>query len=300
MNVIECSGLTKVYGSRKAVNDLSFTIAENKITGLIGRNGAGKTTLLKIIAGYYRKSAGKITVFSKNPFNNIQVAEKLIFVDDRMSFPPALALSEILSSAAAFYPHWNKRIADGLLNYFQLEPKEKHQYLSKGMASTFNMIIGLASRCPLTIYDEPTTGMDAAVRKDFYRALLKDYIEQPRTIILSSHLLNEIEDLLEDVLLLRGGSKELQLPIAELKHYAVGLSGREEAFAEFINDVDILHQKQMGNVKYIVVRNNFSESLQKRIGMSGVEMTPVATDDVCVYLTAGNKGGIDDVFHRSE
>ena len=180
MYVISCKGLTKNFGRVKAVNDLSFTIEENRITGLIGPNGAGKTTLLKIIAGFMRASSGQVTVFSEDPFNSLKVSSNLIFVDEHMKFPSSLSLAEILLSAAAFYENWDMELAKGLFDYFSLDPGQQHRYLSKGMKSTFNMIIGLAARCPLTIFDEPTAGMDAGVRKDFYRALLRDYLQKPR------------------------------------------------------------------------------------------------------------------------
>lgn len=92
MNVIECSGLTKQFGRTTAVNNLSFTLAPNKITGLIGRNGAGKTTLLKMIAGYLRPTAGSIQVFTENPFNNIRVSANLVFVDENMVLPTSINL----------------------------------------------------------------------------------------------------------------------------------------------------------------------------------------------------------------
>ena len=145
-----------------------------------------------------------------------------------MALPATLNLSETLDAARRFYPNWDHRLALRLFDYFSLNPRQLHKNLSKGMKSTFNMIVGLSARCALTIFDEPTVGMDAAVRKDFYRALLQDYLQHPRTIIFSSHLLKEIEDILEEVLLLREGQKRLHLPADQLREYAVGLRGEED------------------------------------------------------------------------
>lgn len=300
MKVIECNGLTKAYGSLKALNELSFAIEENKITGLIGRNGAGKTTLLKIMAGFFRKTSGEIKVFGENPFNSIKVSKHMIFVDDNMALPVSLNLIDILESAGTFYDNWEMGLAKGLLDYFSLNPKQSHDGLSKGMKSTFNMILGIAARCPLTILDEPTTGMDAAVRKDFYRALLKDYVKYPRTIILSSHLLNEIEHVLEDVLLIKNGEKRLHMPIEDLKELAIGLRGKASIVEQFIENKEIFHLESLGkDTKYVVVKNDFTESSLQNMKMAGVEISPVTADDICVYLTAKHKGGIDDVFDRS-
>ncbi len=300
MNVIECKDLEKVYFRKRVLNKLSFSIEKNTITGLIGRNGAGKTTLLKIIAGYIKETTGEINVFNERPFNSLNVAVNSIFVDDQMSFPPALQLGELLEEAGRFYPNWDKTLAKRLFDYFSFDEKGYHNRLSKGKTSTFNMIIGLASRCPLTIFDEPTTGMDEAVRKDFYRALLKDYIAHPRTIILSSHHLNEIEDLLEDVLLIHGGTKLLHLPISELKEWAIGIKGDSEAIDKLIKEQEVLYKKEVGlNTLYAVVTQNAYDSIKEKAHFAGVEVVQVPSSDLFVYLTTDAKGGIDDVFKNN-
>ncbi len=300
MNVIESRGLTKTYGNLKAVNNLSFDIEENKVTGLIGRNGAGKTTLLKLIAGFLHKTSGEIEVFSDNPFNSIKVSSNMIFIDDKMSFPASLHLVDILEAAGNFYDNWDAGLANGLIDYFNLNPRQPHSSLSKGMKSAFNMIIGLSARCPLTIYDEPTTGMDVAVRKDFYRALLKDYLQNPRTIIISSHLLNEVEHVLEDILLLREGQKCMHMPVEELKELAICLKGKAGIIQELATGKEIYHKENIGkDSAYVVVKNDFTEDRLQNVKLSGVEITPVATDELCVFLTSRNKGGIDDVFDRN-
>jgi ABC-2 type transport system ATP-binding protein len=299
MKVVVFNEVSKVYGQKKALNKLSFSIEKNKITGLIGRNGAGKTTLLKLIAGFIHETSGEVHVFSEKPFNNLKVSSNRIYIDDQQYFPNSLTLKDILQSASTFYVNWDKELADRLFDYFSFHPKQHYYTLSKGMKSTFNMIIGLAARCPLTILDEPTTGMDSSVRKDVYRALLKDYIDHPRTIILSSHLLNEIEDLLEDVLLIKDGEKRLHLPVADLKEYAIGINGKEDIVMEIVRNREILHQKRIGiDGVYVVVENNFTEFETENYRLKGVELTSVASDDLCTYLTSKTNGGIDDVFNR--
>ncbi|MBY0146472.1 ATP-binding cassette domain-containing protein [Neobacillus niacini] len=297
MRVIECNGLTKVYGRAKALNNLSFTIEENKITGLIGRNGAGKSTLLKIIAGFLRETSGEIKVFSEKPFNNLMVSANVIYIDDQMNFPTALTLKEILNVCPTFYEKWNHELAGRLFDYFSFQSAHYYNDLSKGMKSTFNMIVGLCARCALTMFDEPTTGMDAAVRKDFYRALLKDYISYPRTILLSSHHLNEVEDLLEDILLLKGGREYLHMPIGELKEWAIGIQGLTGKINEWAENKEVIYTKNIGlDRTYAVVRNTLSDTEAQQAKTSGLSLTPVSSSDVCVYLTSKTKGGIDDVF----
>ncbi len=299
MKVIECRVLTKRFGRTKALNNLSFDIVENTITGLVGRNGAGKTTLLKIMAGYLQKTEGEIKAWGEDPFNNLQFSANMIFIDDNMPMPQTLSLMEILDWGSKFYNNWDMDIARGLLDYFSLAPGQFHQYLSRGLKSTFNVILGIAARCPLTLLDEPTTGMDAAVRKDFYRALLKDYLQHPRTIIVSSHLLNEIQDILEEVLLIREGAKCLHMSISDLKEYGIGLLGRREVLEKIVEGEEILHREELGEgTCYYVVRNTLKDQKIKEAKLAGVEIKAVTAEDLCVYLTAGKKGGIDSVFNE--
>lgn len=303
MSVIEAYDLNKIYGKIEAIHDLSFTIEENTITGLIGRNGAGKTTLLKMIAGYLRPTQGELRVFSQNPFDNLTVAGNLIFVDDTMAFPDAFTLTDILEEVAVFYPNWDKQIAEGLFDYFRLNPQQRHSSLSKGSKSTFNAIIGISARCPLTLMDEPTTGMDSAVRKDFYRALLKDYLEYPRTIVLSSHLLGELEDILEDILLLDQGTKKVHMSTLDMKEYAIGLRGSTQVLRDqllpALSEETILYREEFAKGSlYLVVRSEGLPAGYEKLKTYDVEIIPVPMDDLCNFLTAKTKGGIDDVYKR--
>lgn len=299
MSVIECNGLTKVYGGAKALNNLSFKIEDNKITGLIGRNGAGKTTLLKIIAGFMKETSGEIKVFAEQPFNNLTVSANIMFIHDQMNLPTALNLKEILEAAANFYEKWEHELANGLFDYFSFNPMQHYNNLSKGMKSTFNMILGLSARVPLTLFDEPTTGMDAAVRKDFYRALLKDYIAHPRTIVISSHHLEEIEDLLEDILLIKDGKEHLHMPVADFNEWAIGLQGKSAIVDEWTQNREVIFTKSIGiDQSYVVVRNHFPEIERQNARAAGIDLTPVTSSDLCVYLTSKTKGGIDDVFNK--
>ncbi|GIN63466.1 ABC transporter [Robertmurraya siralis] len=299
MNVIECNGLTKAYFRKNVLNGLTFTIEENKITGLIGRNGVGKTTLVKILAGLIKETSGEVRVFEQHPFNNLYTSANTILVDDQMFFPPALQLHELLEVAQSFYPNWDMELAQRLLQYFSFDPSHYHQTLSKGRTSTFNMIIGLASRCSLTILDEPTTGMDEAVRKDFYRALMKDYLAHPRTILISSHHLNEIEDILEDVLLIKNGKTLLHESISDLKEWAIALQGASTVVQKWLVERNCIFQRQVGkDTLYAVVRDDFTKENKEEALRGGVEFIPVKASDLCVYLTNDTKGGIDDVFER--
>lgn len=299
MNCIEFKNVTKTYGLHTVLNHMNFTIEEGVLTGVIGRNGVGKSTLMKIIAGHIQPTSGDVHVFSENPFNSLKVSANSIFVDDTMSFSDKLTLQDILKEADRFYVNWDAELAQRLFDYFSFPRNARHTNLSKGKKSTFNAIIGLAAHCPLTIFDEPTSGMDTAVRQDFYRALLKDYIAHPRTILLSSHHLEEIEDLLEDILLIHDGMVRFHSPITDLQEKFVKLIGKEDEILLHTAQKQVFGKQLNGPFFETYVENAFTADEKARIAEDGIVLHTVSANDAYVILTAGAKGGIDDVFDRT-
>ncbi|MGP4060702.1 ABC transporter ATP-binding protein [Halobacillus sp. H74] len=302
MKAIECKSLTKTYRRKKALSDFTVSIDENKVVGLVGRNGAGKTTFMKILAGLLKEQSGTVEVYGRRPFNDLFVSANTIYIDDEMNFPAPLTLKEILEEGRRFYHNWDHELAGRLFKYFGFHPKQRHNELSKGYESTFNMIIGLASRSPLTIFDEPTTGMDAAVRKDFYRALLKDYLAHPRTILLSTHHLEEMEDVLEEIVLIDKGELYWQMSMDELKEYSIGLAGKKDVLEPWVQNQEVFYTRETGvDDRYMVVENTFNEYERQQMQLAGIGLSAVSASDLCVYVTdeKGRKGGVDDVFDRS-
>ncbi|MDV2581976.1 ABC transporter ATP-binding protein [Alkalibacillus haloalkaliphilus] len=301
MGVITSRQLIKSYRNTKAVNQLTVQFNEGVITGLIGRNGAGKTTLLKMIAGLVKKSGGELSVFGDDPLNSLKVSANSIFVDDQLPLPLEFNVKDVLKEFERFYPNWDNELAERLTRHFSIELDALPINFSKGKLSTFNAIVGLAAHAPLTIFDEPTTGMDYSARQDFYRALLKDYMEHPRTIIVSSHLLNELEDVLEEIVLIHDGQLYFHETVTSLKEYAVGLTGDASELDSVTSKYDVLHKKDVGlNQQYVVIENQLEEKDEEHLKKMGVQITPVSPADVCVYVTNRESGGIDDVFNRNK
>lgn len=293
MNVITCENVRKDYRFKKANDEITFATRENTITGVIGRNGAGKTTLLKMLAGYSKPTSGEITIYGENPFQNTYTAANTIFIDDQMVFPTSFSITNIFHSCQLFYPNWDGELAERLRAYFELPKKQTQRHLSKGQKSTLHMIVGLAARCPVTIFDEPTTGMDSSVRKDFYRALLKDYIAHPRTILLSSHQVEEIEHLLEDVLLIDQGKVLLHADIDEVRAYGLSVVGDALTVKQVTKDCDLIYKESIGNNELrIIVKND--GTLDRNHPAVSIQQVPA--HDIVIYLSKRDKGGIDHVF----
>ena len=204
-HVVEVSHLTKAYGNVTAVNDVSFSIEANRIYGLLGRNGAGKTTIMQILTAQIFATSGEVKVFGEAPYENSRVLNQVCFIKESQKYPNNLRVIDVLELAALFFPNWDADYALALIDDFQLPLRRKMKALSRGMHSAAGVVVGLASRAPLTIFDEPYLGLDAVARTLFYDQLLEDYTEHPRTVILSTHLIDEVSRMLEHILVIDQG-----------------------------------------------------------------------------------------------
>lgn len=190
--IIKADHLVKKFKNKTALDDLTFEISDVGIIGLIGRNGSGKTTLMKLCAGLLKDDGGELKVFGEEPMDNLSVLENIVYTYHDMDYYKPLKLKAILENYNTMFPMFDNDFALRLLKYFDLELKKKYIHLSEGEASLFNFICGLSSRAKLTMFDEPILGMDVAIRKVVYDVLLRDYNENPRMIMISSHMLSEI------------------------------------------------------------------------------------------------------------
>lgn len=300
MQTVTLRDVTKKYRSLTILDKVNLDIRESVITGVAGRNGAGKTTLLKMIAGFMKESSGELRVFGERPFNSLSVSANMIFIDDLMGFPDSLTLGDILVECERFYANWDGELAKRLLEYFSLPLILNHRVLSKGKRSTFNAVVGIAARCPLTMFDEPITGMDSAARRDFYRALLKDYIAHPRTILLSSHHVEEMEDILEDILLIDGKGIGFHGPITELQEKFLLLQGKLEVLEKYANKYAVIHRSSAGPISEWIVDSEHTEAELKELKQAGIRISAVSASNAYLAMTGQTRGGVDDVFNAME
>lgn len=292
--MITCEQLQKRYGKKEILSDVSFQIEEPKIIGLIGRNGVGKSTLLKLLAGHVKASKGNIEVVGKKPFQNLTVAANTLFIEDAMTFPAVFTLKEILESAKKFYVNFATDLAFELLKFSNISEKNHHTQLSKGQKATFNLIYGIASRSAITLLDEPMNGMDETIRDDMYRVILKDFLAYPRVIIISSHYLNEMEHLIEEILLLHKGKVALFAPVEEVQELAVKLVGQKGNVEPTLTKYEVLATYENGPIFEAIVRKNDLPLPDH------VRMQSLSASDVCKVLTATEGGTIDDIYRNSE
>lgn len=287
--IITTRQVKKEYGNKLALDGFDINIFSNRIIGLIGKNGSGKTTLLKILAGQLDATSGEVKVFSDNPMDNLSILKRLIYIYHDYDYLRGLRLNHIFSHYNEMYDSFDMNFAYKLLEYFDLKPSMKYHQLSQGMASTFNFICALASRAELTMLDEPVLGMDVSVRKSVYEVLLRDYTEFPRTFIISSHLISEIEGVLSDIILIDEGRLLLNDNVENTREYAYRVDGHKNQIHEYTLDKDLMYSR-LGDVSsYAIIRGLLSEGVKKECAVKGLELSQVRIEDLFIYLTKQNK-----------
>ncbi|MGU3433478.1 ABC transporter ATP-binding protein [Actinomycetes bacterium M1A6_2h] len=275
----------KRFGDVDALLDVSFDIVENRIYGLLGRNGAGKTTIMQIMTGQSWASSGTVDVYGHSPYENAETLSNVCFIKESQRYPDDFKVKHVLSTAARLLPHWDDEFAQQLLVDFDLPTTRKVKKLSRGMTSALGVIIGLASRAPLTFFDEPYLGLDATARQLFYDRLLADYAENPRTVILSTHLIDEVSDLIEHVVLIDRGTVVLDEETDNLRGRTISVSGPAARVDEFVTGHGVVHRHKLGSLGRATITGNISELERSRARSLGLELEPVSLQQLVVDST---------------
>ncbi len=231
--VIEVDHLTKRFGRFTAIDGVSLAVEEHGIYGLLGRNGAGKTTLMQLLTGQEFATSGSIRLFGEPPVENSSVLDRLCFIKESQRYPDEYRPHHVLTAAPWFFPNWDAEFAAKLISDFRLPLNRRIKKLSRGQVSALGVIVGLASRAPLTFFDEPYLGLDAVARQIFYDRLPADYSEHPRTVLLSTHLIDEVSNLLEHVIVIDDGRVLIDADADTLRGSATTVSGRTGAIDAF-------------------------------------------------------------------
>ena len=282
---IRTQDLTVTYGETVAVDRLTLELPAGKIYGLLGRNGSGKTTLLSVLASYRKASSGSLTVGGVDPFENAEVMRQTTFIRDTLDVTSSDRIAGVLDFAAGLRPSFDLQYAAKLLDTFELDPGKRVLTLSRGQKSTLGVVLGLAARASLTLLDEVSLGMDAAARATFYRELLADYLAHPRTVILSTHLIDEVADLFERVVIIDRGRLVLHEDADVLRGRGVTVTGPAAAVDSFVAGRTVLSEQSLGGVRAATVYGRLDDSDTDRATSTGLTLGPVGIQDLFVHLT---------------
>ena len=257
MSKLTCIDLTKKYGNTVVLDNLNLTLESGKIYGLIGRNGAGKTTLLSLMTAQNPVTGGCCQLDGGKIWETRSSLDRLCFSRElNISAESGLAsytVKNYLKTAAMYFAHWDQAMADALVKKFGLNIKTKLGKLSKGMLSMVTIIVALASKAEFTFLDEPVAGLDVVAREEFYKLLLEEYTETGRTFVISTHIIEEAADIMEEVIILDKGRIIRQCNTQELVNRARYVTGLNEEVDRATAGLECHHPENMGRSKGVTV-----------------------------------------------
>jgi ABC-2 type transport system ATP-binding protein len=272
-----------------ALDGASLTIRPGTITGVLGRNGAGKTTMLSLLAAFNRPTSGSVVVGpegqQEDPWENPWITSGTQLVRESGDLMNDEKVSISLKYYADMRPGWSAETAERLLDLFEVDLRKKPSALSRGKRSAVGATIGLAARAPLTIFDEVYLGMDAPTRYAFYDELLAEYAAHPRTILLSSHLVEEVERLFEDVVVIDRGRVLLAESADTMRARGFSLTGGKDAVERIANGRRVLHRQQLGATVQVTLEGALDDDELAAARRAGVEVGAVPVQDLFVRLT---------------
>ncbi|WP_334122807.1 ABC transporter ATP-binding protein [Glutamicibacter sp.] len=274
--------LTKTYKDLKALDNINLDLEPNRIYGLLGRNGAGKTTLMSILTGQNFQDHGSVQVFGHEPFENDATLSRICFIRESQKYPDDFKVHQAFAAASLFFENWDQHLAQELMKEFDLPAKRKIKKLSRGQLSAVGVIIGLASRAEITFFDEPYLGLDAVARQIFYDRLVADFAEHPRTIVLSSHLIDEVANLLEHVIVIDKGQIVIDADAEELRGAAVTVTGDAAKVQEFVGTAKVLHRDALGALASVTIESQLDAGRREQAKLMGLDLSPVSLQQFVV------------------
>jgi ABC-2 type transport system ATP-binding protein len=216
--VIEIRRLTRHFGNKRALDEISLSVPRGGVFGLIGGNGAGKTTVIKHVLGLLKAQSGSVRVFGLDPVQNpVGTLGRIGYLSEDRDLPDWMSVAELMRYTQAFFPSWDEGYAAELREAFDLDPRARIKNLSRGQRARAGLLAALAHRPDLLVLDEPSSGLDPVVRRDILGAIIRTIADEGRTVLFSSHLLDEVERVADRVAIIHEGRILLTAPMDEIK-----------------------------------------------------------------------------------
>ncbi len=282
---IEIKNVTKTFGKVRALEDVSLIFESEKIYGLLGRNGAGKSTLLNIISNRLVKFDGEVLIDGEDAVENDKMQSKVFLMSEVDNYPSSMKVKDIFKWTKEFYPDFDIQKANGLAEKFSLETKKSIGALSTGYRTIAKFIVAIMSNAPYTFLDEPILGLDANHRDLVYKTILEQYGENPRTIVISTHIIEEVASLLEDVVILNEGRVIKTDSVENLISSGYGVSGKAQDVDEFTKDKNVIGSDSVGALKtaYVLGKDNITSVPES------IEIIPINLQKLFIELTGEGK-----------
>ncbi|MCL2201313.1 MAG: ABC transporter ATP-binding protein [Oscillospiraceae bacterium] len=287
---IKVNNVSKHFGSTKALDNINLEFGEKKIYGLLGNNGAGKSTLLNAITSRLFVSQGEITMDGTPVCDNDWALNQIYMLGEKNYYPETMKVRDAIRWGAVFYPGFDTELAHSLANRFNLPLKKKITALSTGYTTIFKIVMALSTNAPFLLLDEPVLGLDAQHRDIFYKLIIERYSKNPCTIIISTHLIQEVAGLIEHCVIIKDGKIIKDAPSEELLQGGYTISGPASLLDEFISGKDILSVSNLGGLKTACISGEMPE-----IGSlpTGLEFGKMNLQEYFIQLMCdGNDSGL--------
>lgn len=285
MSNIEIKNISKSYGNKTVLDNISLTIEEGKIYGLLGCNGAGKTTLLNAITNRTFIDKGEILINGQNIYENDNAISKVYYMTEKNLIPDDMKINDIFKYTKDFYPNFDIEYANILSNKFKLNTNKRIKELSTGYRSICKLITCLSSGANFLFFDEPVLGLDAKHRDMFYKELLSLYTEKQNTIIISTHIIEEISDLLERVIILNNSKIIENENVEDLLSRAYAVSGKDNLIDKYIVDKNVIAIDVLGSFKKATILQEKTKEDLNYIKELQLEVNKVELQKLFINLT---------------
>lgn len=278
---IAVRNLTKRYGKVAAVEEISITLEREKIYGLLGRNGAGKTTLMNLMCDRIRPSAGTMTVEGRPLYNN---AGRIYMMTEENLYPESMRVHEVFRWTGEFYGGFDQEFADHLCREFDLDTKKKIGTLSTGYKSIYKLIAALCVDADYIFLDEPVLGLDAGHRELFYKSLLETYSKNPRTFLVSTHLIEEVAGVIEDVIIIDKGRLLRTDSVENLLQSGYNITGAIAAVDTYCRGREVLGSDIVGGIKTAAILGKATDI------PAGLTVSPLDLQKLFIRMTEKKEG----------
>ncbi len=292
---LEVKGLSQRFGKTQALDDLSFAIAPGQIVGLLGRNGAGKSTLLRIVSGQLKAREGKAYLFGQPIYNNTAALTSLCMIGDTPDFGKLRNIKQLFAVCEGLFPGWDRTRAMELVKQFELPFTRPLKGFSRGMQTATMLALGLVSGALLTVFDEPSLGLDAVMRERFYDLLLEEKQRSPeRTFLLSTHLIDEVARTLNSAVMIDKGQLLCQADLENFQRIYMSVSGAPDVVRQETEGMTILKEEEVAGALFRLLRL-ISTSVGLRLQEEGkVQVAPMSLQRLFVFLAQGKGGNPDE------
>ena len=288
---IRIRNLNKSFGKKHVLRDITVDFAPDRVHGLLGANGVGKTTLMSVILNHKFRSSGEVLIDGEDPRENARLLERTCFIHEDQKFHDDDTPASLLRILPTFYPAWDTELAERLASRFKLPMSTRTTKLSRGQRSALAIVISLAARAPYTFMDEPYLGLDPGHRALFYEEFARALAEHPRTVILSTHLIDEVSDLLENVVMIEDGRVTVDADIDDARDSAFVLRGLEPVVRDVVGARRVLREHRLGNILSVTVDGTATAEDRRRAEAANISVEPVTLQEL---VAARGMRGADD------